>query len=192
MLDHDDADRAMTYIRTNYAQYYPSMLDVHDAKDVYVFCTESEFATVFKITYEATFKAANGFTEQSHEVVDYVNGFVASDYYNFKRKIYIKKKEEIKWGTLVHEYIHFLQHRNFYPVYYSMGGSAPDVVEGVTEFLTRNACDELQRTRTNYDSQFLKCASWLGSKTLAGADQTRFKMMIEFCFKGVPTTFWGL
>jgi hypothetical protein len=192
MLDHDDADRAMTYVRTHYAQYYPKMLDAHDAKDIFVFCDPVQFANVFKITYEATFKAANGFTEEAHELVDYVNGFVASDYYNFKRKIYIKKKEDIKWGTLVHEYIHYLQHRNFYPVYYSIGGSAPDVVEGVTEFLTRATCDELQNTRTSYNGQFLKTASWLGSKRLSGADTGRLKMMVEFCFQGVPTTFWGL
>jgi len=161
MLNHDDADRAMHIIRSKYSAHYPKNLDVHDARDLFVFLEPAEFTKKFAITYNGCFKTANNFSETAEELVDYVNAFVASDFHNFKRKIYVKRVEEIKWGTCAHEYLHFLTHRNFYPAFYSMGGRNPDIVEGMTEYLTREADPELANTRTSYDTQYLQTKSWV-------------------------------
>ncbi len=183
MVSYDDADRAMTLVREHYSKAYPKLLDVHDSKQIYVFAEPAEFLKVFEITWERTFKAANGYTESAGEVVDFVNGFVASDVHNFHRKIYIKKVEAIKWGTLVHEYIHFLQHRNFYPMFYSIGGKNPDLVEGVTEYLTRRVHVVLL-ARDNYDPQFLKAKSWVET------DSGNYQKMLDYCFQGKACTLW--
>ncbi len=181
MLTHDDADRAMQVVRDKYSAYYNKNLDIHDAKDIFIFLNEPEFATKFEITYNGCFKAANGFTKPAGAFVSGVNAFVASDLYNFQRRIYIKKIEAITWGTCVHEYIHFLSHRDFYPTFYERGGGAPDIVEGFTEYLTRIADPELMKTRTSYEQLFLKTKSWVGSSG------ENLPMLLGTLFGGKPS-----
>lgn len=54
-----------------------------------------------------------------------------------QRRIYVNKDSGVTVGTLYHEFVHFLEHANFYPEMYAMGGASPKILEGVTEYLTR-------------------------------------------------------
>ncbi len=163
MLSHADADRAMNLVRSRYGAHYQKGLDSMSAETVFVFLDLPAFTTKFAVTYNGCFKTANNFTETAQELVDYVNAFVAADLYNFQRKIYVKKDPSLGWGTLVHEYIHYLSHPSFYPKFYSIGGANPDIVEGFTEYLTRSADLELFKVRTSYESQYQKTRSWVES-----------------------------
>ena len=50
----------------------------------------------------------------------------------------INADKENTFSTLCHEMCHYISHGNLYPEFYAMGGDNPDIVEGVTEYLTRN------------------------------------------------------
>ncbi|MGH7104655.1 MAG: hypothetical protein ACREFJ_19935, partial [Acetobacteraceae bacterium] len=107
MLDMMDAQRAMDLVRATYRAHYPKLLDANGCDEVFEFLDKPQFTSKFALTYNACFKRANNFAEEAHELVDYVNAFVASDYRNFRRKIYVKNDPSLQWGTLVHEYIHY-------------------------------------------------------------------------------------
>jgi hypothetical protein len=72
------------------------------------------------------------------------------------RRIYVNRDAPITIGTLYHEFIHFLSHGNFYPEFYATGGRSPIILEGVTEYLTReiNPLVEYDReSQAKYQSQ---------------------------------------
>jgi hypothetical protein len=54
-----------------------------------------------------------------------------------RRRIYVNRDAGVTIGTLYHEFLHYLQHPRFYPEFYALGGRSPNVLEGVTEYLTR-------------------------------------------------------
>lgn len=73
------------------------------------------------------------------------------------RVIYVNADANISIGTLYHEFVHFLEHGNFYPEFYSLGGNNPKILEGVTEYLTRevNANVKAERMREGKYKAFL-------------------------------------
>lgn len=178
MLDMRDAQRAVDLVRATYKGQYAAGLDANGVDEIFEFLEPDQFAIKFAITYNCCFKAANNFTQESGDFVGYVNAFVASDYRNFRRKIYVKKKEDILWGTLVHEYLHYLTHRFLYPTCYERGGRWPDLIEGVTEYLTRNTSEEVSRIRTSYKIPFEQVNSYVGG------DKGRHQAILDCCFKG--------
>ncbi len=178
MLDIYDAQRAMELIRGAYKQYYEPGLDANGADEIYEFLDLPEFTNKFALTYDCCFKKANNLTGTAASFVSGVNAFVASDYRNFRRKIYVKNDPTLKWGTLAHEYVHYLTHRFLYPACYERGGAWPDRVEGITEYLTRSASDELAKSRKNYPTQFLQVNSYVSG------DPSKHQAIIDCCFKG--------
>lgn len=178
MLTVMDAQKAMDLVRSTYSAHYPKLLDANGADEVYVFLDLPQFTRQFELTYNACFKKANNFSESASDFVGGVNAFVASDYRNFRRKIYIKNDPSLKWGTLAHEYIHYLTHRFLYPTCYERGGRWPDLIEGITEYLTRTASPELEQSRTNYKTQFLQVNSFVSG------DPSKRQAVIDCCFAG--------
>ena len=178
MLDMNDAQKAMDLVRATYSANYPKLLDANGADEVYVFLDKPQFATQFELTYNACFKKANNFTKPAAAFVAGVNAFVASDYRNFRRKIYVKNDPTLKWGTLVHEYIHYLTHRYLYPTCYERGGRWPDLIEGITEYLTRTTSTEVANIRTSYETLYLQVDSFVGG------DPSKRQAVIECCFGG--------
>lgn len=178
MLDMRDAQRAVDLVRATYKGNYPQFLDASGVDEIYVFLDKPEFLQKFKLTYNACFKQANGYTEKAKDVVDNVNAFVASDYRNLKRKIYVKNDPSLWWGTLVHEYIHYLTHRYLYPTCYERGGAWPDIIEGVTEYLTRTTSTEMLQKRESYETLFHQVNSFVGG------DVSKRQAIIECCFSG--------
>jgi hypothetical protein len=65
------------------------------------------------------------------------------------RVIYVNADANILIGTLYHEFVHFLEHGNFYPEYYALGGNNPKILEGVTEYLTREVDPNIKAERQN-------------------------------------------
>ena len=186
VLNMYDAQKAMDLVRATYSTHYPRLLDANGADEVFVFLDKPEFAKKFALTYDICFKKANNFTEKSSDFVDYVNAFVASDYRNFRRKIYVKNDPSLKWGTLVHEYIHYLTHRFFYPTCYNRGGRWPDLIEGVTEYLTRTSSTDVAKIRVSYERLFLQVDSFVG------ADPSKRQAVIDCCFSGETWKLGGL
>ncbi len=83
--------------------------------------------------------------------------------------IYLQQGAVKSWGTYYHEAIHYLQHRDLYPVFYSTGGFAPFQVEGLTEYLTRRSdtkVNQERQTHGNYQAEFAKTNSWIGGNIL--------------------------
>jgi len=178
MLDMNDAQKAVDLVRATYKGEYPALLDANGVDEVFVFLDLPEFTSKFKLTYNCCFKQANGLKKQAEEFVGGVNAFVASDYRNFRRKIYVKRDPNLLWGTLVHEYIHYLTHRYFYPTCYERGGPWPDLVEGITEYLTRTIGPEVANIRTSYPRQFLQVNSFVGG------DKSKRQAVMDCCFAG--------
>lgn len=178
MLDMIDAQRAVDLVRNTYRGRYADGLDAGAVDEIFEFLELPEFTNKFELTYNACFKAANNLTKSASAFVSSVNAFVASDYRNFRRKIYVKKDPNLLWGTLVHEYIHYLTHRYLYPTCYERGGAWPDVIEGITEYLTRSTSEDVRRIRTSYPHQFQQVDSFVGS------DPSKREALLDCCFKG--------
>ena len=66
-----------------------------------------------------------------------VDAFVSPEPDQNKRKVFIKTGADETPGVIVHEFFHWLSHPDFYPNFYETGGTAPNIIEGVTEYFTR-------------------------------------------------------
>jgi len=112
----------------------------------------AEFERQFNIFYSGFFAHIFG---KGAIKSDQVNGF-ATPAPHYNRKLYIQDPGGANKGTIRHEFIHWLQHYNFYPKYYiSDGTDSADVVEGVTEYFTR----QIITGRTSYPRQYKKMKS---------------------------------
>jgi hypothetical protein len=180
MLRMSDADHAFELIKAAYGPLIQPELLQKKASDVYVFCSELEFATWFQMTYITAFKKANSVLIPDLISPKNINGFVNAQEDYDARHIYIPPRDSIKWGTLAHEAIHYFSDKAFYPIFYKEGGNHPFQVEGATEYLTRSA-DIALENRQNYQSNFLKTKSWLG------ADKANYNRMCAFLFRGIAT-----
>ena len=77
--------------------------------------------------------------------VDGVDAFVSPEPDHNERRIYVKVGGDETHGVLVHEFIHWLSHPDFYPAFYKTGGTAPGIVEGATEYFTRKFAPHIPR-----------------------------------------------
>lgn len=180
MLTMTDATKAFDLVKETYGPLIRPELTKKKASDVYVFCNELEFATWFQMTYVTAFKKANAtLIPDLIEPTD-INGFVNAEADYDARRVYIPPRDHIKWGTLVHEAIHYFSDKDFYPTFYKEGGMRPFQVEGATEYLTRMTHPTLEN-RQNYQAHFLKTKSWLG------ADKANYNRMCSFLFRGIAT-----
>lgn len=98
------------------------------------------------------------------------------------RTIYVNEDENVTFGTIYHEFIHFLEHPNFYPEFYAMGGDNPSVLEGVTEHLTRQVSPRVEHDRRSQD----KYQKWFAmvQRATASLGQARDQLLAELAFKG--------
>jgi len=84
--------------------------------------------------------------------VDRVDAFVSPEPNHDERRIYVKVGGDETHGVLVHEFLHWLSHSDFYPGFYKQGGTAPGIVEGTTEYFTRKFAPHIPRHF--YQSEF--------------------------------------
>jgi len=98
-----------------------------------------------------------------------------------QRNIYVNQDAPITIGTLYHEFVHFLSHGNFYPEFYAQAGRSAIVVEGVTEYLTREVSPDVKRDRAagkKYNSQLMDVTMKSGgasTKTLIAFQKLAFQ-----------------
>jgi hypothetical protein len=106
---------------------------------------------VFKVAFDKHVAFFQGVLNCIIQVTG-VDAFVSPDEDQAVRKIYIKIGGDETHGVLIHEFIHWLSHPDFYPRFYQKGGKAPDIVEGTTEYFTR----KFYPNRYFYQAQYEK------------------------------------
>ncbi len=180
MLTMTDAENAFELIKSSYGLHIHPELRSKRARDVYAFCEESEFATWFQMTYVTAFKKANAVLIPDLIRPNQINGFVNAQGDYDARRIYIPKRQGIRWGTLAHEALHYFSDKAFYPQYYLVGGQHPFQVEGATEYLTREA-DVRLASRGNYQPNYDRTVAWLR------AGKGNYVKMANFMFRGIAT-----
>jgi len=145
------------------------------AKDIFEILPAVDFQRFFDLYWNSFFKL------HFSGVVTTCPAFVTPDQDPGKRKIYVKDDGVTKPNTLDHEVIHYLQHPNFYPKFYEVAGHNPFILEGVTEYFTRELDSEVAKERVldkKYQPNFLQVESW------TKADASRRDAMVAYCFQG--------
>jgi hypothetical protein len=99
------------------------------------------------------------------------------------RRVYVNADEPNTYATLCHELCHYISHGNFYPEFYAMGGPNPDILEGVTEYLTRAISPEIEkdrRTRRKYQTQYDAVRNALIAGSQGEIDVIKFALLGEY------------
>ncbi len=206
-LTSADASRAMTEVLKKYAVHLPQGLAPRiralDPARVFRILPADEYRPHFGQYYKSFFAAINAkafgteFTIQTaarNQAADICGTFNCPAFCspaidNTHRVIYVNQDEPNTFGTLCHEFIHFLEHPNFYPEFYAMGGNNPAILEGVTEYLTRNLNDRVRLDRASQGKYQKWYNELLGSMKAGGHGELD---MIRIAFKGEYVNLKGL
>jgi hypothetical protein len=170
-LSYADAEKAFKEILTQYYPYLPGdvykLVTAKPITDVYEICDAGKYRSLFDITWNRTFQKANAMLFPGKVfAAGSVPAFTTDVDDISTRKIYLQDGVVNSWGTYYHEAIHYLQHRDLYPLYYATGGQAPFKMEGLTEYLTRYFSTRVARERDNnqsYQKNYLATKSWIGN-----------------------------
>lgn len=106
-----------------------------------------------------------------------------------QRRIYVNRDAGVTIGTLYHEFIHFLEHPNFYPEFYATGGASPNILEGVTEYLTRAVSSKVKQDRFSqrkYQAWLDQISSSLGLSSTGPLDDRVARLAFQGDFTLVP------
>lgn len=185
-LTPENAARAIQLVKLKYGSMVPTNLGWPTRESFKFYTVAGGFDTVFHSIYVKTFRKANDaiFGDMKVSSGD-INGFVTPDENPGHRIIYINLDGAGTFGTLVHETLHAISHRAFYPQYYCVGGQTPAVVEGVTEYLTRKTSLSVSLQRTSYEDWYRTTEAWVGAE---GTD--RYRLMVDWIFKGTQPPNW--
>ena len=181
-----NAALAIDLVKRKYGALVPGTLSWPTRDSFKFYKLDEGFDTVFQSIYIKTFRKANDaiFGAQKISASD-INGFVTPDEDTGSRVIYINLDGSGDFGTLVHETLHAISHHKFYPQYYCIGGQAPAVVEGVTEYLTRKSDVSVNTLRKSYEKWYRCTVSWVGAENTA-----RYQQMANWIFKGTAPGAW--
>lgn len=170
---------AMEVILKAYGQFLPKELlakvQGQKASDIYRILPEDQYQKVFTEYYTHFFHAPMSQILGPGNAINTCPAFVAPGIDNTRRKIYIKDDPRTTKGTYYHEFVHYLQHADFYPEFYCIGGKNPAILEGVTEWLTRRVDIKIARERQEqgkYQSYFESINAWVYSGKLNGGVAT--------------------
>lgn len=185
-LSLSDAESAFKQILTQFMPYIPKatfdMVRKKPISEIYEICDAGKYKALFDITWNRTFKKANMLVFGGRDVpASAVPAFTTDVADIATRKIYLQDGVIESWGTYYHEAIHYLQHPDMYPTYYSTGGDAPFRMEGLTEYCTRYGSTTVAKEREkhgNYQKNFQRTQSWIGT------DLNREGDLFEVNFKG--------
>ncbi len=181
ILSHVDAKTAIDEVMAAYDAYLPAELKLAVAQkpvnEIFVFCDAATYAAKFDITWYCVFKKAINSLSTDY-AASTVPGFCSSEKDRTARKIFLQRGVCDNPCTYHHEFIHWLTHQDFYPIYYTVGGNAPFQVEGVTEYATRSINPTIARTRSGkYEKNYLKTKSWVDRS--AGNRDTALTQMFQ-------------
>lgn len=185
-LTPENAARAIQLVKLKYGSMVPGNLSWPTRESFKFYTVAGGFDTVFHSIYIKTFRKANDaiFGDEKVSSGD-INGFVTPDEDPGHRIIYINLDGAGTFGTLVHETLHAISHRAFYPHYYRVGGQTPAVVEGITEYLTRKTSLRVGAQRTSYEGWYRKTVGWVGAE-----GSIRYRQMVNWIFKGTTPPNW--
>jgi hypothetical protein len=181
ILSLGDASAAIHEVLAAYDAYLSPELKLAVASkpvgEIFVFCDPATYAAKFDVTWYCVFKKAiNSLNSDYSSKV--VPGFCSSEKDRTARKIYLQSGVCDNPCTYHHEFIHWLTHPDFYPVYYTVGGHAPFQVEGITEYATRSISQTIAQTRKGkYENNYLKTKSWIDHSP--GRRDTALQLMFQ-------------
>jgi hypothetical protein len=205
-----DAARAITAVLNKYGKYlnagYVMGMQGLPSNDIIKILPAAQYRPQFDQYYRSFFGPINsmgrtvemiGIANADAEVCGSFNcpAFCSPAMYTSARTVYVNADEPNTYATLCHELCHYISHGNFYPEFYAMGGANPDILEGVTEYLTRAISHEVEaerRRRKKYQTQFdaVRKALIAGSQT--EIDVIKFALLGEYVpLKGLGGTQFG-
>ena len=188
-MDIGLARKAMDRVQYTWDNYIPKRLKSVPAEQVFLFhASPISFRNAFTVTFDGTFRAACGLPSDKLAVEFQKNcridQFVSAEISNLERRVHISPeartgpKEYDPEAVLAHEYIHWLSHPKFYPLFYKRGGACPSLVEGCTEWMMVYCYYQLTIS-LSYVDEFQRADAWVRNKPENLDD------MAKFVFKGV-------
>jgi len=196
-LTDDDVKRAVELVLNKYGNHLPagvaSTIRGKKPTDIVRLLPASQYRPQFDQYYRSFFAAINSkafgvtFTldiaNDDAEVCGSFNcpAFCSPAVLNTGRLIYVNLDEDNTFATLCHELCHYISHGNFYPEFYAMGGENPKILEGVTEYLTRNLSTAVRDERARKE----KYQAWYEAVTKAMVAGGQGELdMIRFALRG--------
>ena len=178
-MDYYWAQMAINLTVSRYRAQIPvgiaTAIDKKQANEVFQILPPIEFQRKFQFWHDVFFTKVLG------QTIATCDAFVTPNQDILERTIYIKDKPGIGSGVFFHEFIHYIQHPSFYPQFYAFGGRNPFVLEGVTEYFTREIVDWLKKKRAKeaiYEPNLAVVKSW------ADGDTSRPGELLAACFQG--------
>jgi hypothetical protein len=179
---------AMEAILNTYGKCLPSGLlakvQAQKASDIYSILPADQYQKVFTEYYTHFFHAPMSQILGPGKAIETCPAFVAPGIDNTRRKIYIKEDPRTTKGTYYHEFVHYLQHPDFYPEFYCIGGKNPGILEGVTEWLTRGVSVDIEKERQRqgkYQAYFETINAWVQG----GSNKGGVAAVLQLSFQGV-------
>ncbi len=176
------AKEYMDKVVSRLQQYFPEgFIPLHsdklsDARNVFVIENQTAFKMHISKWYNQFFKISVGEELSDEELVEICPGFTTPKGLN-KRMLYVQ--EDAEDGTLVHEFLHWLQHPNFYPTFYITHAKGSPVLEGVTEYFTRQVYSGVDRLH-HYDRYYFNIVRGLAGQLITE------QQIAAVAFKGTP------
>lgn len=207
MLTLNDAQRVRKAVLDRYEGYLPAGLApkvrAKPIAEIFFILPEAEYTRHFDAYYRSFFAAINvvalgkktktgepkkgtasliGIARDPDNVYDSFAcpAFCAPAVNPTDRKIYVNVDAGSTIGTLYHEFIHYLSHANFYPEMYAMGGKSPIILEGVTEYLTREVNPIVKNDRASQG----KYQPWYAEVGATISGVTATDRMARMAFRG--------
>ncbi len=186
-LTYEDAQKAMDTVILKYGNYISDDLKKHSAYTVFQFCDPVRYRLMFTQAYTRVFKNANRVLIPQVITHEQVPAFVMPELGArvVSRRIIVGNRacnagSNTTIGTLIHEYIHYVSHKNFYPDYYNSGDEyAPFFVEGATEYFTRETKHTAAVCRKNYQKHYKITSKWVRN------DKGNRDKLLKYLFQGV-------
>jgi hypothetical protein len=205
-----DAVRAIRAVLDKYGSYlnagYVMGMRGIASTDIIKILPASQYRPQFDQYYRSFFAPINSMG-RTVQMIDIANAdaevcgsfncpaFCSPAVHTSARKIYVNVDEPNTYATLCHELCHYISHGNFYPEFYSMGGANPDILEGVTEYLTRNISVEVEterRQRGKYQTQYDAVRNALIAGSQGEIDVIKFALKGEYVpLQGLGATQFG-
>jgi hypothetical protein len=209
-VTNNDAARAINAVLNKYENYlnagYVMGMRGIPSTDIIKILPAVQYRPIFDQYYRSFFAPINsmgrtakmiGIANADAEVCGSFNcpAFCSPAVHTSARTIYVNADEPNTYATLCHELCHYISHGNFYPEFYSMGGANPDILEGVTEYLTRNISVEIEGDRSRlkkYQNQYDAVCKALIAGSQGEIDVIKFALQGEYVpLQGLSGTQFG-
>jgi hypothetical protein len=174
--------RLQCYFPNGFCSTHSSQLG--DARKVFVIEKKTTFSLHINFWYNAFFKKSVGVAFTKEQLGEICPGFTTPAGQG-ERVMYVQ--EDAEDGTLVHEFLHWLQAPSFYPDFYMGHAKGSAVLEGVTEYFTRLVYPGTDRL-DHYDDYYDAVVDGINDGTITEAQLGA----VAFAGAFVPNSLIGL